>query len=255
MKNSPNIYINVRALIYFMVITTPIAMMISYYWSLHQGHLIRPYINGETYCTQEQMLQFSYFSSAFVNGCTSVSSTMRYFPESFILHTIFTVDSILIGFTFYFFKHWIVKLNRFHNHYFKRIRLHSTIIMYLGLFGSICFLISTSMWSGRHVYDVYLGPLNIGDWHATLAYIFCSTILISAIYFTIVEFRLRKKMSMSLGYKLCFGIRVASFTLFIAIFAIVILGIIINKKTSDSKCGFRILDDTYIHNLVCKLYL
>lgn len=239
MKNKPNIYINVRLLIYFMVFVTPVAMMFAYNWSLSQGHLVLPFINGIQHCTAEQMSHYSYIYSAFVAGCTSVSSTMRYFPESFILHTIFVVDAILIGFTFYFFKHWLVVLNMVNNNYFKRIRLHSTLVMYFGLFGSICFLISTSMWSGKHVYDIYLGPLNIGDWHAVLAYTFCASILISSLYFTIVEFRLRKRISPSLGYKVCFAIRILTFALFISIFIIVISGIITNKKLQIANAGLE----------------
>ncbi|AIT08914.1 hypothetical protein LO80_02250 [Candidatus Francisella endociliophora] len=239
MKNKPNIYVNVKVIIYFMIIVTPIAMMLSYYWAEYEGHLIRPFTNGPIFCTDEQIAKYSYTYSAFIAGCSSVSATMRYFPESFILHTVFTVDSILIGFTFYFFKHWIINLNKLNNNYFKRIKLHSTVVMFLGFFGSICFLISTSMWSGKHVYDIYLGPINIGDWHAILAYTFCSSILISAIYFTIVEFRLRKRISLPLGYKICFSIRLLSFSLFISIFIIVILDAIINKKLQIGNAGLE----------------
>ena len=226
-----NANINPKIFIYILIVLSPICMIIAYYWSAANGHLVRPFTNGKISCSAEQIAQYSYFYSAFINGCTSVSATMRYLPESFILRTMFSLDAVLVAMTFFFFKPWLLELNKISNNPYKNINLRASIIMWVGMIGGACFLVSNSMWSGKHVYDIWLGPLNVGDWHAVLAYTFCSLCLLSCLYFTKVEYRLRKNSLYSNSYKICFIIRILSFVTFITIFAVVIITLIINKKT------------------------
>jgi hypothetical protein len=239
MKRYINANINPKIIIYIMVIITPICMMAAYYWARAEGHLIRPFTNGRISCSPEEIALYSYIYSAFIGGCASVSATMRYLPESFILHAMFSLDAVLIAITFFFFKPWLLELNKYSDNPFKKINLHASIIMWAGVLGGLFFLISTSMWNGRHVYDIYLGPVNVGDWHAILAYTFCSLILLSSLYFTIVEYKLRKSTPFSKGYKICFSIRILSFVTFIAIFSVVIGTLIINKKLKILNAGLE----------------
>lgn len=238
MKNYIHANINPRLIIYILI-TTPIFMALAYYWAEAQGHLALPFTNGRIACDAEQISQYSYIYSAFIGGCASVSATMRYLPESLILHTVFSLDSVLIMSTFFFFKPWLLELNRFSNTPFKNINLRASIIMWSGMFGGLCLLISTSMWNGKHVYNVKLGPLNMGDWHAVLAYTFCLLALLSALYFTIVEYKLRKSFLTSRGYKICLAIRILSFVTFIAIFIFVIITLVINKKLKILNAGLE----------------
>ena len=239
MKEYINANINPKTFIYIMMISTPICMLISYHWSAAEGHLVRPFTNGGISCSAEQIAQYSYVYSAFIGGCASVSATMRYLPESFILHTIFSIDAAVVIITFFFFRSWLKELNKVSKNPYKNINIRASIIMWVGIFGGACLLVSTSMWNGKHVYDVWLGPLNVGDWHAVLVYIFCFLCLFSSLYFTIVEYKLRKSFLFSKGYKICLIIRVISFLTFIAIFGFVIITLVINKKLKILNAGLE----------------
>lgn len=182
MKNHP---LYIRFLLLFTVIVLPLAIALSYHLAFKYDHI-------HTSCSKYDISHYSYLYNAFFGGCTNISATMQYLPESLILKILFPIVSMCMGVWGVYLYLLFLKVNKISARPIKRIKQNLTIALVNSFIGVFClFLLSVTI-DGENIGDIYIGKLSIGDLHCLFSYLMGLFFVFAHIHLFTLEILIRR---------------------------------------------------------------